>query len=504
MCRSARARVGALSSGTIDSYDTVVIGAGFGGLGAALALAEAGRKPLLLDALKYPGGCASTFERSGDRFESGATLFSGFDEGQLFHRLIAKHSIDVVTEPIDPLVELRTSAFSLPVPRDRARFIDNLCAFPNAPVHALRQFFALQHEVSNALWPLFDDPSLLPPFDLRAIASHLRRVGNYLPLLSLVGTPLVRVLERFSLNDFAPLRVFIDAVCQITVQTSAAEAEAPLALAALDYFFRGTRHVRGGIGELAWGMARAAQRSGAEISFADRALSINPGDVRRYRVRTRRRVVETDHIVANVIPSALIALTTALPPARSLERLSARVEMGWGAAMQYRVVDREMRPASAHHLELVADVTQPFIEGNHVFCSISGADEQRTLDGLRTVTLSTHVPLAPDVVRARDDASYFASVQQRMNETLALRAPEVVAATRRTLTASPRTFERFTSRPRGLVGGIPRTAGLWSYATLSPREPWPGIWLAGDSVFPGQSTLATTVCGMRVSAAITG
>lgn len=475
--------------------DVIVIGAGFGGLGAALALVEAGHRPLLLESLKYPGGCASTFERGGDRFESGATLFSGFDEGQLFHRIIERHAISVETVPIDPLVELR-AGFTLTVPRSRGLFVDSLCRLPSAPVEKLRGFFATQQRVADALWPLFDDPALLPPFDLKMIAAHLRRAGKYLPLLSLMGAPLGRLLDEV---DFEPLRIFADAVCQITVQTPAAEAEAPLALAALDYFFRGTRHVRGGIGELAWGMARAVERGGGSLGFAERVAAIERRGT-RWHVRTRKRELDADAIVANLLPSALHAL--GLPPSRSTRALDARVLRGWGAAMQYRVVDRDVGGASAHHLELVADPARPFQEGNHVFCSISALDEERTRDGLRTVTISTHVPLDPPRTRGRDDAAYFAGVQDRMNATLSLRAPELVAATRRTMTASPRTFERFTGRPRGLVGGIPRVAGLWNYASLSPREPWPGIVLAGDSVFPGQSTLATTVGGYRAAAVI--
>ena len=62
-------------------YDVAVIGAGFGGLGAALKLSEAGLRVGLVEALNSPGGCASTFKRRGYAFESGATLFSGFAEG---------------------------------------------------------------------------------------------------------------------------------------------------------------------------------------------------------------------------------------------------------------------------------------------------------------------------------------------------------------------------------------------------------------------------------------
>ena len=53
-----------------------MIGAGFGGLSAALTLAERGADVRVCEALNYPGGCASTFRKDGYAFEAGATLSS--------------------------------------------------------------------------------------------------------------------------------------------------------------------------------------------------------------------------------------------------------------------------------------------------------------------------------------------------------------------------------------------------------------------------------------------
>jgi len=69
------------------------------------------------------------------------------------------------------------------------------------------------------------------------------------------------------------------------------------------------------------------------------------------------------------------------------------------------------------------------------------------------------------------------------------------------MTASPRTFARFTGRHRGFVGGVPRRAGLDHYLDLAPRPVANGVWLVGDSVFPGQSTLATALGGQRTAVA---
>ena len=55
-------------------YNAVVIGAGNGGISAALALAQAGLKPLVIERHNLPGGCASSFVRG--RFEFDVSLHS--------------------------------------------------------------------------------------------------------------------------------------------------------------------------------------------------------------------------------------------------------------------------------------------------------------------------------------------------------------------------------------------------------------------------------------------
>ena len=56
----------------MSKYDAGVIGAGTGGLSAALSLANAGKKVLLLEKHNLPGGCSSSFVR--ERFEFDASL----------------------------------------------------------------------------------------------------------------------------------------------------------------------------------------------------------------------------------------------------------------------------------------------------------------------------------------------------------------------------------------------------------------------------------------------
>ncbi len=481
-----------------------MIGAGFGGLSAALALAERGARVLLCESLRYPGGCASTFERGGMRFEAGATLFSGFDPGQPFRRWIDRHAMDVRVDPIDPLVELRTGALSLAVARDRARLVEAFCAMEGAPADRLRAFFAEQRAVADALWGLLDAPELLPPLSVRSILAHAARLPRYAPVLRAMGRPLKSVLARHRLEGFEPLRQYLDATLQITVQTSSARAEAPFALSALDYYFRGTGHVHGGIGALANAMVRAIERCGGAVRMSDRVQRVERL-ANGWRVHARRGTIDAERVVANVLPSALERLLGRPNP--TLTDLSRKVSAGWGAAMLYLAVeDHPGLAESAKHLELVDDPSAPFTEGNHVFVSLSARDErERAPAGLRTATCSTHLPVS--ALRGLDPSAqgdFVRGIQDRMRSTLARRAPEVAGRIARELPASPRTFERFTGRPEGLVGGIPRATGLAQYRRLWPSEVERGLWLVGDSVGLGQSTLATAVTAMRTVDAMLG
>ena len=481
----------------MEDVDVAVIGAGFGGLAAALEASQRGARVALFEALRYPGGCASTFTRGGVQFEAGATLFSGLGEGQLFDRWRRELGMDVHFDILDAPLELRTPSMSLVVPSDRESLISSLCAMPGAPAGKLRAFFREQRLVSDALWPVFEDPARLPPMSWSAIGWHLRRAWRYAPLLRVVGRPLAVVLRRHGLLEWEPLVSYLNAISQITVQASIDEAEAPFAMATMDYCFRGTGHVRGGIGELAWGMLRGVTAMGGDAHLSSRVRSIER-DGGAWVIKARKQSVRAPIVISNLLPQATESLLGSPHP--RLSSLSAQVQDGWGAAMLYLTIQADAIPQHGpHHLELIADSSAPFIEGNHVFCSISGREERaRAPDGQRTVTVSTHVPIARlRTLQQSDRGAYIAGVQQAMRETIAARAPELWDGVVTEMTASPRTWERFTRRPEGLVGGIPRRAGWRNYRGLLPRPVSPGLYLVGDSVFPGQSTLATALGGVR-------
>ncbi len=61
----------------MTNYDAVVIGAGCGGMTAAVTLAQSGLKTLLLEKHNVPGGCATSFYRGRFEFETSLHQLSG-------------------------------------------------------------------------------------------------------------------------------------------------------------------------------------------------------------------------------------------------------------------------------------------------------------------------------------------------------------------------------------------------------------------------------------------
>ena len=56
--------------------DIVIVGAGLGGLSAALRLAGAGRRVTVLEQAAIPGGRAGLLARGGYRFDTGPTVLT--------------------------------------------------------------------------------------------------------------------------------------------------------------------------------------------------------------------------------------------------------------------------------------------------------------------------------------------------------------------------------------------------------------------------------------------
>src|SRR5580658_5081700 len=114
--------------------------------------------------------------------------------------------------------------------------------------------------------------------------------------------------------------------------------------------------------------------------------------------------------------------------------------------------------------------------------------------------ISTHCDLEAWVGLSREDYQAQKLAAGRGLIALARRAyPHLGESAVVCEVATPLTFERFTGRPRGAVGGIRQTLANSDQRAIPHDLRVPGFWLAGDTTWPGLGTVAC-VLGSRIVA----
>ncbi|NUM45136.1 MAG: FAD-dependent oxidoreductase [Anaerolineales bacterium] len=497
----------------------ILIGAGVGGLTTAAILARAGMDVTVLEAHIYPGGCAGTFYHQGYRFDAGATLAGGFYPGGPMD--IVARATGIENWPISPTPAgdpAPAMVVHLPegdaVPRfgDARRHAEHRAAFGSAG----ERFFAWQEHTADALWDFALRNPAWPPQTLTETAHLMGHITRWL------GADVRRLSPALLADAFRPvaahlrgaperLRQFVDGQLLISAQTTSERANALYGASALDLPRRGVVHLTGGIGAIADTLVRAVRANGGQVIFRQEVTEIVFERGKPVAVKTNKgQVFPADTIIANLPPWNLARLMGEQAP-RVLKTLVGPPE-GWGAFMVYVGVAEEAIPKGlALHHQVIEPGAQSgkllseYGEGRTVFLSLTPEGEKnRAPEGFRAVTMSTHTALEPWwTLYQHDRAGYDARKQAYLDRMLAAAErviPHVRAAANLIMPGTPITFQRFTRREAGWVGGVPQTN---LFRAWGPRLA-PGVWMVGDSIFPGQSTAAVALGGVRVATTILG
>ncbi len=476
----------------------VVIGAGIGGLTAASLLLKAGFDVTVLEAHVYPGGSAGTFFHKGFRFDAGATLAGGFAPGGPHARLAESLDLTWPIEPVDPAWVVHLPEKSITQWADQEQWQ----AERQAKLPGTEQFWQTQERLAAAAWDVSSRPFPWPPQSLHDWMTLAKAIRPS----TLAAIPyLTRTIAGLTGDTNPEFRTFLDAQLLISAQTTADKANALYGSAALDLPRRGVNHVHGGIGNLAKTLADWIVENGGQVLYRQEVSEIVVRNGRAAAVRTNKGLtVEANWLLANLTPWALVKLLGDNVPSR-WHRPVKTMPATWGAFTVYLGLDEARLPSSIpDHHQVIVNPEKPLGETNSVFISLSGSDdEQRAPAGMRAATLSTHTAVAPWwKLQNQDRAAYEARREQyaeRMVAAAERAVPGIGQAIRLCLPGTPVTFQRFTRRPQGMVGGFAQGS---LFRAHGPATGIPNLWLVGDSIFPGQSTAGVTVGGMRVATAV--
>ncbi|MEO0378300.1 MAG: C-3',4' desaturase CrtD, partial [Cyanobacteria bacterium P01_A01_bin.17] len=129
----------------------------------------------------------------------------------------------------------------------------------------------------------------------------------------------------------------------------------------------------------------------------------------------------------------------------------------------------------------------PIAENNSLFVSVSRPGDGRATDGQATIIASTFT--GPDKWEQTSDyeglkEKYAGDAIANLSQYFTLNTDTIIHQE----AGTPRTFERFTARQKGIVGGIGQRVPNFGPFGFSTRTPIKGLWLVGDSTHPGEGT----------------
>lgn len=487
----------------------VVVGSGFGGLAAAAELARGGLQVDVIEAQVYPGGCASTFYHQGYQFDAGATLAGGFAQGAPLDLIARRFDINWDVHP-----SARAMVVHLPEGRSITRWTDTRRWRRERVRWFGRQaepFWDWQESTADALWEFALNLPPWPPQSPADLASLVQKSFHWVKglgqqakarrILSLIADAFQPVAKHIP-GSMDHLRLFADAQLLISAQATSHSANGLYGAAALDLPRQGVGHVPGSIGGMADKLIQALHGYGGQMHFRREVTQVNKFGDGTFRIQTKQKdVFPADTIIFNLPPWNIPPLIRFSLP-KKLRRIGPMPEDNWGAFMVYVGFDEKILPADlALHHQVIVD--EPLGEGNSIFLSFSpGWDQSRAPAGKRALTISTHTRLERWWELHRHDRSTYEKQKDNFTEKILGAAERVLPGIRDTaemvMPGTPVTFQRFTRREGGWVGGFPQTSLFRAWGPRLARQ----TWMVGDTIFPGQSVPAVMLGGLRVARAV--
>ncbi len=478
--------------------DVIVIGGGMGGLTAATLFANDNRSVTLLEGSHAIGGCSSSYFRKGYIFESGATTLIGFDAHQPLARLEALTGIRIPRERLTPSMTVHLDGTTITRHEDREMWIEEAIRHFGQP-DAQRAFWNEAYDTSDIVWKLSERNPFFPP---QSIGDALRLLGNHPKHALALRFAFVSVYDRMIKHGLTSpsFKRFVDEQLMISAQAPSQDVPFLFGAPALTYTNSGNYSVPGGLIEMANALQAHIREKGGEVLVKHKVVSIEQ-IAGGHRVTCKNgKEFEAKVVIANLPVWNMEALTSGAA-SNYFKKEAKKYDVGWGAFTMGIVTDDIYPEGMTLHHQIHSNVEVPVCGSHTIFVSLSQrGDTMRAPDGGRVLNVSTHTPTEPwfDI----DEATYEERKQivtERILELMRDSLPgfkdaEVKLAT----SASPSSWESWVGRHKGRVGGIPQSMdrALWDW---TPNETHiPGLYLCGDTTYPGQGIPGVTLGGINV------
>ena len=481
--------------------DVAIIGAGIAGMATATRLQRQGFSTIVYEAHGQAGGCAGFYRRQGFSFDVGATTLVDFAAGGVGAEWLASIGMPPIAGEQLPGYVAWLPDRVVTLHRQQTLWAsERLKVLGNTPAH--KAFWHFLDQLALVFWRASRDGVALPIHSIQDMLHATRALGLlHLPLARYLNWTLADALQVFGLRDDQALVGLLSMLVEDTVHSNVEQA--PLINAALGITIRGAglTRARGGMHGFWQKLVAHYRGMGGTLRVGCRVQQVT-GEPGNFQLATRRGTFQAAQVVS-ALPAEATVLLAPRQIASALQPYIRRDVNAMGSAVVVflGVPEAEVAGQDFTHHQLLQDYAQPLGDGNNMFISVSApGDIESAPTGYRSVMISTHCSL--DAWRGLSSECYQAQkkVLGERLVTLARRVyPHLGEHAQVYEVGTPRTYERFTSRPHGAVGGFRLTLANANQQAIPHAMGMPGFWLAGDTTWPGLGTVAC-ILGSRIVA----
>ena len=487
----------------MSKTEIIVVGAGIAGLTSAAILSKLGLSVTLIESHKQSGGCAGTFKRKKYIFDVGATQVAGLEEGGIHSKIFNFLDIPLPEASIlNPacIVDLNDGSKPIPIWYDKDEWIkERESQFPGSS-----KFWQLCNLIHQSNWTFANNNPVLPIKNLWDFTQLFKALvpTNFATGILLKAT-IFDLLRLCGLSKDERLIKFLNLQLKLYSQEDVYKTAALYGSTVLQMCQKphGLWHLKKSMQVLSEALEDSLNKTGANIVFGQKVNSLNFANEKNFwKVSTTYKEKTLDYYAENVIytppPQSLLQnLENSLVENHVYKKRINSLPNPSGALVFYSALKKiHIKSIESNHYQFVSD------ELGSLFVSISEECDGRAPKG--EITLIASLFTKTNEWFDLDKKIYIKKKNEYLNKISTALENQFDIASENWLhkeLATPLGFERWTNRPMGIVGGLGQNPDIFGLFGLSSRTPFKGLWLCGDSIYPGEGTAGVSQSALMVS-----
>lgn len=471
-----------------ESADVVILGSGLGSLSAAAVIAKQGKRVVVLEQNYLPGGCVSSYFRHGVIFETGATTLVGLDEGMPLWEVIRQTGISFEAKRLDLPMQVVLKDGTLV-----RRFCDPELWIAEAErvfgAQGQRAFWEMCIRLSKQVWDISTRQLSFPPATFKDVFRCIKTAQmKDLSALPYAFKTIHDLMVENDLDSNEAFVAFVNEQLMITAQNTSKEVNALFGAASLCYTLVGNYYVPGGMIRLIAPFVEFIEQNRGDVLLKTR-VELLKRVANHWEIHTDKGIIRSRAVISGLPVNNLVDLLHDKKSVRKLSRKLMPID-SLNGAIQVSFVYRDRKQVSCLHQQIHLSESLGFEGSGSIFISKSDVgDRLRTLSGECVLTVSMHYRLGQTSSIDLERVKFV--IQSTLIREGYFEAGDII----RISSSTPASWEEWTMRKGGFVGGYPQRKNIKPWQMIQARV-GNGLFVCGDSVYPGQGIPGVALSGL--------